>query len=63
MDKYEVKKQIDFLRQELKEVANNDLFVLNPKVMEIKKEISILQGCCEHSLENGKCTFCGWVKI
>lgn len=54
----EIKEQIDLLRWELEQACVPGVFTLNPKMVEINKQISALQDQCEHNYIEGQCEFC-----
>lgn len=46
--------------EELDEILSNmDVFMFNPRVAELEKEIEDLQTQCKHSFHDGVCEYCG----
>ena len=54
----EIKAQIDELRWQLEEAIAPGMFILNPEVVRINKEIETLQKKCKHHYIEGQCEFC-----
>lgn len=54
----EIKKRIDELSLEVEQLLDPTIFVLNPRIGEIDKEIKALQAQCQHNFVNGVCEFC-----
>ena len=54
----EIKKRIDELSLEAEKLMDPTTFVLNPRIVEIDKEIKELQSKCQHNFVNGVCEFC-----
>ena len=54
----EIKKRIDELSLEAEKLMDPTTFVLNPRIVEIDKEIKELQSKCQHNFVNGACEFC-----
>ena len=54
----EIKAKIDNLRWQLEEAFTPGVFTLNPEVVRIRNEISMLQNECEHHYVEGQCEFC-----
>lgn len=53
------KERLTELEVELEKLTQEPIFVLNPRIAEIQREIEKLQNQCEHNYdENGICTIC-----
>ena len=69
MNNFEVKEQLKTLQDEFIRVLNdtNNVFELNPRIKELKKEIDNCAAQCTHTNEDGTnafnsegiCSFCG----
>lgn len=69
MNNFEVKEQLKTLQDEFIRVLNdtNNIFELNPRIKELKKEIDNYAAQCTHTNEDGTsafngegiCSFCG----
>lgn len=57
LDKFEIKKRIDYLYNELRQTAAT--FVYKPdEIKKLKDCIYNLQHECNHEYKNGKCIYC-----
>ena len=46
-------------KQKIEELFDPTIFVLNPKIKELEKEIYDLQEKCIHHFIDNKCAYCG----
>ena len=46
-------------KQKIEELFDPTIFVLNPKIKELEKEIYDLQEKCAHHFIDNKCAYCG----
>ena len=46
-------------KQEIEELIDPTIFVLNPTIEKLQKEIYELQKKCTHHFIDGKCAYCG----
>lgn len=59
----EIRKEIDKLNQQLKEIITPNQFVMNNSIAEIANKITALQGQCSHEFdEDGFCIYCDLMK-
>ena len=54
----EIKAKIDALSLEAEKLVDPTTFVLNPKILELSKQIEALREQCQHHFVDGVCEFC-----
>ena len=59
MTRDEIRNKVLFNEMKIKELLDPSIFILQPEVEKLEKEIAELQAQCDHEFENGVCTICG----
>ena len=59
MTQQEIYENIISKREKIESLINPEVFVFNPEIARLEKEISVLQEMCQHKYENGYCINCG----
>lgn len=54
----EIRKKIDFLKNENTQLITSGFFTLNKKIEENFEEIKKIQSQCDHNYSNGICIYC-----
>ena len=54
----EIRKKIDFLKNENTQLITSGFFILNKKIEENFEEIKKIQSQCDHNYNNGICIYC-----
>lgn len=58
MTNQEIFTMVKSKKEKIDELFDPTVFVFNPEVARLEKEISDLQEMCKHEYENGVCKYC-----
>ena len=59
MTRDEIRNKVLFNEKKIKELLDPSVFILQPEVQILEKEIAELQAQCKHEYVNGVCVVCG----
>ena len=59
MTKDEIRNKVLFNETKIQQLLDPSIFILQPEVQKLEKEIVELQNQCEHEFKDGICTICG----
>ena len=62
MTRDEIRNKVLFNEMKIKELLNPSIFILQPEVQVLEKEIAELQAQCKHEYVDGVCIVCGKAK-